>query len=95
MKTIRLDVLKEIWSDDNDDFEKVTVELVDHTRWCLVYEIVFKEISTGKYYEAGFRAPATEQQDWDDGCTEINLTEVEPVEKVVTVYVPVKCSPNT
>ena len=45
-----------------DGFEVVQNELIDNSRWSLLYDLVFKA-PDGKFYLAGYSRGATESQD--------------------------------
>lgn len=58
----------------------------DHSRWCIIYELIFKH--KGKFYRTNYRKAATEIQDeqpWEYE-TEVECEEV--VESLVPGYVP-------
>jgi hypothetical protein len=59
-------------------------------RWSRLHELVVK--IKGKFYSTNYSVAATELQDetpWQYQ-KEVTFTEVEPVEKTITVYVPVE-----
>lgn len=75
------------WEDHDDNVEIISTELVDTTRWSLVYYQIFK--IDGKFYETSYRTGATESQDerpYEYEDDEIECPEVVPVEKTITVY---------
>ena len=76
-----------VWN-DHDDFETVETNIVDVTRWSIIYENIYKQKSSGKFFETSYSVGATEYQDERpyeyDG--EAVFEEVFPVEKLVTVY---------
>lgn len=76
-----------VW-DDHDDFEKVETNIVDVTRWSVVYENIYKQKSNGKFFRTSYSVGATESQDEQpyEYVKEAVFTEVFPVEKLVTVY---------
>jgi len=76
-----------VWN-DHDDFETVKTEIVDVTRWSLIYENIYKQKSSGKFFKTSYRVGATEYQDERpyEYLTEAVFEEVFPVEKLVTVY---------
>lgn len=79
-----------IWG-DHEEWQTIEVNIVDTTRWSIVNEGIFKHGPTGKFYSIGWSEGATECQDekpFDDFDPE--PIEVEPVEKMVIVYEPVK-----
>jgi len=79
---------RSILYEDHEDFELVTSEIVDNTRWSIVYEDVYQRLSDKKFFKTTYRKGATESQDERpyeyDG--EAVFEEVFPVEKLVTVY---------
>ncbi len=77
----------EIIYGDNKDFKKIQEEIVDTSRWSIIYSIVAQRISDGKYFSDDYSTGATEGQDESPfQYTEPNFTEVFPVEKKVIVY---------
>jgi hypothetical protein len=71
------------------EFEGKTIldELTDNSRWSISHRRIFE--FEGKFYETYYSVGATEQQDespyeYDDA--EIECPEVQPVQKLVTVY---------
>ena len=74
---------------DDKVVEVISTELVDTTRWCVVYEQIFK--FEDKFYSTSYQVGATENQDerpyeWEDD--EIDCVEVVPTEKTMIVYLP-------
>lgn len=82
---------QEIVSGDHDDFETIDKTIDDTSRWSIYYTGVFKEISTGKFYEVSWSEGATEMQDEApfEYENEVNFVEVKPQEMVVIKYVKV------
>ncbi len=76
-----------VWG-DHDDFEKVETEIVDVTRWSIIYEDIYKQKSSGKFFKTSYSSGATESQDEQpyEYVKEAVFKEVIPVEKLVTVY---------
>lgn len=76
------------WDDyDEEEVKIVQSELIDTTRWSLVYEMVFKK--DGKYYKTSYSTGATESQDespYEYEDDEIECREVFPKEKTIIVY---------
>ena len=73
-----------IWQ-DHEDFETITPEtLEDQSRWSVYKSRVFRQVSTGKYFEAYWGEGATEIQDGQ--TSDWSFTEVEPFEVTVTRY---------
>jgi hypothetical protein len=79
---------RSILYEDHEDFELVTSEIVDNTRWSIVYEDVYQRLSDKKFFKTTYRKGATEYQDERpyEYLTEAVFEEVFPVEKLVTVY---------
>lgn len=83
------DEFQEILWGDHDDYQPVTDEQVfDTSRWSIYYNRVFKQKSTGKFFEAYWGRGATEMQDGQQHNW--SLSEVEPFETVVVKYSDVK-----
>ena len=75
----------EILWDDHEDYESVTpTKIKDQSRWSVYKSCVFKQKSTGKFFEADWGEGATEYQ--EDQCEDWYFTEVEPLEVVVINY---------
>jgi hypothetical protein len=75
-----------IWG-DLPDYETVSDDIVENTRWSLVHEIIVKRKSDGKFFRDYYREGATEMQEErpfenDDP----DFKEVFPVEKTIIVY---------
>lgn len=79
------ETFEEIRWGDHDDFESITpVVIEDQSRWSVYKSQVYKQKSTGKFFEAYWGEGATEQQegqgeDW-------SFTEVEPKEVTIIQY---------
>lgn len=79
------ETFQEIMWGDHDDFEAVTDKKIeDQSRWSIYKSCVYKQKSTGKFFEAYWGEGATEIQggqneDW-------SFTEVEPKEVTTIVY---------
>lgn len=74
---------------DLDKYEIVLCELVDTTRWSVIYEQVFRVKDTGLLYSTSYSSGATEQQDEEPYEYEkdtINCPEVFAVQVEVTQY---------
>lgn len=81
------------WDDFDLKFELVKEELVDTSRWSHIYERVYKDLTTGKFYSSSFSVGATEQQDerpYEFDGEEVDFLEVKPVEKITIEYELVK-----
>lgn len=75
---------------EGNEGEVILDEIEDTSRWSVHHHLIFK--FENKFWSAYYSRGATEQQDespWEYE-TEVECVEVEPVEKVVTVYQPVK-----
>ena len=57
------EVMLSIANDDTDEFIKVEDQIIDNERWTVTHEMIFQQISTGKFYRSYFRRGATEYQD--------------------------------
>jgi len=79
----------EDWDGFDLKFELVQEELVDTSRWSHIYERVYKDLTTGKFYSTSYSSGATECQDqrpYEDDGEEVEFVEVMPVEKTIIVY---------
>ena len=75
----------EILWNDNEDYEAVTsTKIEDQSRWSVYKSCVFKQKSTGKFFEACWGEGATEYQ--EDQCEDWSFTEVVPIEVTVIKY---------
>lgn len=95
VKSFDKDTLQDLaWEDYNpDEFQIISDEIVDTSRWSTIYEMVFMEKGTGKYYQTSYSRGATECQDespYEYEPDQIKLTEVEPVEVMIIQYRPVQ-----
>ena len=72
---------RDIVYDDHEDWHKVEEELVDTSRWSIMYEGVFLHKPSNKYYSLDWSVGATEQQDERpfEYCKEVEATEVKQV----------------
>jgi len=74
-------------------FELVHAKMIDTSRWSHIYERVYKDLNTGKFYRTTYRTGATERQDerpYEYEGEEIEFAEVEPYEVVRIKYRSVK-----
>ena len=76
--------------EDLEDWKTVETNIVDSSRWSIIYESIFEHIPSGKFYLMSYSVGATEQQDeqafeYEDP----EPVEVHQVEKVVKVWEPV------
>lgn len=86
LKQTLLDIL---WR-ETDDYKTISNEIIDHSRWSVIHELIFQAIATNKYYRVEYAVGATESQDetpWQYDGDEIECEEVVPVEQTVTVYI--------
>ena len=82
---INNDTFNEILWDDHEDFEAVTnTKIEDQSRWSVYKSRVYKQKSTGKFFEAFWGEGATEMQDGQD--EDWHFAEVEPKEVTTIVY---------
>lgn len=75
---------------DGDRGAIIRNDILDNSRWSIRHRIVVK--LDEKYYSAKYSVGATEQQDegpWEYE-KEVEFTEVRPMEKRVTIFVPVE-----
>lgn len=82
------------WPDDfGVKFKLVQAKLLDTTRWSHVYERIYEDLDTGKFWSTTYSTGATECQDESpyeyDGDV-IELVEVVPVEVTKIIYKVVK-----
>lgn len=83
------ETFQEILWDDHEDFESVTdTEIEDKSRWSIYKSCVYKQKSTGKFFEAYWGEGATEYQEGQN--EDWSFTEVEPKEVIQVVYSAVK-----
>ena len=73
----------------HEDFEEVTDTVIeDKSRWSIYKSCVYKQKSTGKFFEAYWGEGATEYQEGQN--EDWSFTEVEPKEVIQVVYSAVK-----
>ncbi len=72
----------------NKEFEIISNDIIDASRWSLVYNIVIKRLLDSKFFMSQYQVGATELQ--DEGPYEYDkeaiFEQVFPVEKTITVY---------
>lgn len=70
---------------DNSEYV-IEDNIIDHTRWSIVHELVFK--FEDKFYSTNYSRGATEYQDESpfQYNKEVICHEVKPVEKIIIVY---------
>jgi hypothetical protein len=91
-KLFSKEALQDLVGGQSDTLVEVQNALADTSRWSVHYDLVFREIATGKLYETSYSCGATESQDespFEYEGDEIACVEVKAVEKTVTVYEPV------
>lgn len=75
--------LQELLYDDNDDLEIVEDKIIEHTRWSVIHEIVFRDKTENKYYITQYSRGATEQQDESPFEYDNDKIECREVEKII------------
>lgn len=77
-----------IVGEDHEDFVTIKEDIIDTSRWCIIYDIVVKRVSDGKFFKSSYRVGATESQDERpyEYDSEAIFTEVVPVEKTIIAY---------
>jgi hypothetical protein len=86
--TLPRDKALEIIDDESEGYTLVENTLSGKSRWCDVYDLIFQENSSGKFFRGDYRIGATESQDespWEYQ-KEVNFYEVEPYTVVVTKF---------
>ena len=92
-KTFNKEVLKESLWDDSEVIKVVDTQIIDTSRWSVIKEMIFKDLSTGLFYQTAYSEGATECQDespFEYDPDEIECVQVEQVEKIVKVWQEVK-----
>ena len=92
-KTFKKEDLISALDGASEPLQEVWYELVDTSRWSNIYELVFKDVESGLYYQTTYSVGATECQDespFEYDPDEIECSQVEQVEKVVKVWQDVK-----
>lgn len=83
------ETFSEIRWGDHEDFEPVTeTSIEDQSRWSIYKSCVYKQKSTGKFFEAYWCEGATEYQEGQN--EDWSFTEVEPKEVTTIVYSHIK-----
>lgn len=79
---------RQIVQEDHEGFEYVRQQIIDTTRWSIVYEMVVMRVSDGKFFKTKYSTGATESQAEEpyQYAKEAVFTEVVPVEKTIIVY---------
>jgi len=74
-----------IWDEDVEGYKPVTdEEIVDKTRWSVVYERVFENTSDGTFWNLSWSGGATEYQ--EDTEADVYIVQVYPHQVMETVY---------
>jgi hypothetical protein len=91
MPKFKKEALLEMLDGEKETLLKVSDTITGKSRWSLNHELLFQETSTGRFFIVCYSEGATEQQDespFEYDGEDIEVTEVRPVEKMVTVYEP-------
>lgn len=92
-QTFAKETLIDLLADDSDEYQIVSDEIVENSRWSILHELIFKSRDEEKFFRTSYSVGATEQQDeypFEYADEEIECDVVEPVEKTVIVYRRVK-----
>ena len=87
MKFKKHDLIELSHDDEPDGFTLIENDIVDSSRWSIMYELIFGY--GDKFYRSIYSVGATEQQDespYEYDGDEIECEEVRPVQKTITVY---------
>jgi hypothetical protein len=82
--------LIDIAFDDDENFETIENKIIDQTRWSTIHNQIFRDKSTGKFYETEYAVGSTESQ--YEGPYEFEyfkereIFEVRQIEKIVKAY---------
>ena len=79
----------EILEGGNDKYDLIKDEMIDHTRWSVIHELIFHDNDTNKFYRNCYSVGATESQDegpWEYDGHIIESEEVFQVYETVIVY---------
>ncbi len=63
LKTFNREDLKDMFYGESEVLELIEKNFSCNTRWSIHYDIIFKDIPTGKFYQTTTFASATESQD--------------------------------
>ena len=76
-----------VW-EDTEEFKTIKEDVIDTSRWSIIYEIIVQRLSDNKFFKSNYSVGATESQDEQpyEYASEAVFTEVVPVEKTVIVY---------
>lgn len=78
-----------VYQSELDGFKVVERTFVEKTRWSLLWKIILEK--EGKFYSTAYSVGATEAQSeepFEYSDEEVDLVEVLPQEKIITVYNP-------
>lgn len=92
-KTFQKEDLLELLYDDSEVLSTIKTDIIDTSRWSIINEIVFEDLSDGKFYSTTYSVGATECQDespWEYDGDEIECYQVEPKEVIKIEYQAVK-----
>jgi hypothetical protein len=80
-----------IWN-DSPDFTVLENEIVEHSRFSVHHKAIILDKNTGKHYRTYYSVAATEHQEEMpyDYVKTVEMQEVEPVSRVVTLWEDVK-----
>lgn len=71
----------------NKDYEIISNQVTENSRWSIYHYLVIKRLSDGNFFADVYGVGATECQDEQPWAyDEPNFTEVFPVEKTIIVY---------
>lgn len=92
--TVDKDTVRDLWDlpgggNPEEDVEQLEDTVMGNSRWSVRHKLTVR--IKDKFYQTTYSVGATEQQDeqpWEYD-SEVNFTEVEQVEKIVKVWVPV------
>jgi hypothetical protein len=90
MPSFKKDALQEL-NGESETLKKVSDTITGKRRWSLSHELIFQETSTGRFFLTHYSEGSTEQQDespYEYDGEDIEVQEVRPVERTVTVYEP-------
>ena len=52
---------RQIVYEDHEDFEVVSDEITDNSRWSIIHMVIVMQVSTGKFFRSFYSVGATEQ----------------------------------
>lgn len=88
-KELLLDLIDCSVGQSEDNLHLIQNEIINKSRWSIIYEIVFKDTNTGKFYNSCYSRGATECQDerpYQDEGDEVECQEVFPHEVISVIY---------